>query len=789
MKALAGVIVTLLLAAPAVAGSLPSVETGHRPGPDVLYEPAAKAPQLQNVKPFRGRPILISGATAYRRGEFIYQDFLYDSHGASGVKDPSDPFTSTDFLFSPKAGTLTYPSDPRYANDAADLVEFRVKAMPNETLFRLTLNTIGDPERTAATIAIGNSDEPRDWPHAAGVRSPAQYFLTVHGTTAEFWDPGRQQVLGAPAVGVDLERRQITISVPHSVWDPVDTIQFAAGVGLWDTGTGEYLAPGSSRTETAPGGASPTGARIFNLAFRGNEPIPDFASIPAGVTIADAAAGAIYLGSWWREKAQADALASGDVSQFRKDIDFNVLVANERDDSDVPKNGAMDRILASHRIYGEGIDYAKLCGGLEAATSAYAPCEGPLAGQLQPYAIYVPKKPVPKRGYGLTLLMHSLSANYNQYLGTKNQSQLGERGDGSIVVTPSGRGPDGFYRDVAEADLFEVWADVARRFKLDSGLVAASGYSMGGIGTFRMLSRWPDLFARGFAVVGDGAPNEDLASLRNTPIMMWNAAADELVNVSSYEETVSELSRLGLRFTSWVFAAADHLTLATNDEYGPGADFLGTHRVDRDPAHVTYVVDPETDSERAASVADHVYWLSDLTLKEGAARGTIDVRSLGFGHGDAPVGEVQSGAGLLEGGTRGPTPYASQTLEWGEEPAEERADKLVVTTTDVATATIDAARARVSCAPEIELHGDANVTVHCTPPPKCEARLKLRLPSLKGRIKRIDVRRNGRRVKFTRRGRFVVVRRGGKGQAKIAIRVRLRNKRTITVSRTFAACH
>src|SRR5204862_6770015 len=124
---------------------------------------------------------------------------------------------------------------------------------------------------------------------------------------------------------------------------------------------------------------------------------------------------------------------------------------------------------------------------------------GPLVGQLQPYAIYVPKKPVPERGFGFTLLMHSLSANYNQYLGSRNQSQLGERGAGSIVATPAGRGPDGFYRDVAEADAFEVWADVARLYELDPQWSVATGYSMGGLGTFHMLSRWPDLFARGFA--------------------------------------------------------------------------------------------------------------------------------------------------------------------------------------------------------------------------------------------------------------------------------------------------
>jgi len=43
-----------------------------RPGPDILYWPLAHAPQLENSGPWRARPILISGASAYRDGEFLY---------------------------------------------------------------------------------------------------------------------------------------------------------------------------------------------------------------------------------------------------------------------------------------------------------------------------------------------------------------------------------------------------------------------------------------------------------------------------------------------------------------------------------------------------------------------------------------------------------------------------------------------------------------------------------------------------------------------------------------------
>ena len=157
---------------------------------------------------------------------------------------------------------------------------------------------------------------------------------------------------------------------------------------------------------------------------------------------------------------------------------------------------------------------------------------------------------MPADGYGLTLLLHSLDANYNQFLASNNQSQFGERGPGSIVITAEGRGPDGWYYDYAGADTFEVWADVAARYRLDPDWTAIAGYSMGGYGTYKFATQFPDLFAKAQPTVGppglgiwappsDPQPggaqsntNRMLGSVRNIPFLMWNAAQDELVPVA-----------------------------------------------------------------------------------------------------------------------------------------------------------------------------------------------------------------------------------------------------------------
>ena len=782
----------------AQAAGLPEVRSGARPGPDALYAPAPDAPQLQNTGPWTARPILISGASAYRDGEFLHQDWLTDDHGALGVKDPTDPFGVEAFLFSPKTGTATYPTDPVYANNAADLVELRVKPLADATAFRVTLNTLKDPERTAFTIALGGAadGEARAWPHEAGVTSPAELFLTVHGTTAELVDAASGTVRPGATASVDLERRQVDVRVPRSAWDPGRAVvRMAAGVGLWDRAAGTYLAvaPGPASATSAGGGGSPSGARLFNVAFRG-EDVPDVGGTGVGVTIADAAVGGGLDGSWWRERTQANILRDGDLRSAFAQVDFGKLADRVTDESAVPQDGPMDRILASRFAFGQGVDYAKACGGISAAF----PCDGAWLGQLQPYALYVPKKPRPAQGYGLTLLLHSLSANYNQYLGSKNQAQLGERGAGSLVVTPQGRGPDGFYTDIAEADTFEVWADVARHYPVDADWVAISGYSMGGFGTFRLASRWPDLFARGFSVVGRGSPDTSLASLRNVPLLSWAAAADELVNIQSTEATFREMDRLDLPVTHDLFPAADHLTIATNDEYGKGAAFLGEHRVDRDPPHVTYVVDPSGDSARAGAVADHAYWLSGLRVRDGAPRGTIDVRSEAFGVGDPQPGAVVQRSGAVEGGSRGPLPFAEREQAFAPAPATPKADKLVVRATGVRQAVVDTRRARVSCAPQLDVVSDGPLDLQLTCPPvprpkACSKTLRLKVPQVRGRrVVEVRVSRNGKLVKraTARRLRVVHVQRPRSGAFRLRITARTNGtkRRTVTVVRRYRGC-
>src|SRR4051794_10839152 len=410
-----------LCAAPAAGASLPTVASGARPGPSLLYASAPDAPQLQNTGVWQAPPILVSGAEAYRQGEFLYQDFLFDDHGGAGsADDPNDPFNQVENMFSAKHGTLSYPTDTAtFASNAADLVELRVKPLADATAFRVTLNTLKQADRTAFTIALGTSDAPLPWPHGANVVSPAQLFLTVHGTSAELLDAASgKPVAPAPTAAVDMARRQIDVRIPHAAWNPgTSTVRMTAGVGLWDPTAGTYLVPGPTATATTPGGASASGEALFNMAFRTDEPVPRINNPGVANSIVEGHALVEADGSWWRERRQGDVLAAGDVTPFGAEVSFAKLAGRVADESEVPKTGHLDRIFASRFAFGQGADFNAKC-----LTSTAAECTGRYVGQLQPYALYVPHKALPPEGYGLLITMHGLSANYNEFLGSNEAS-------------------------------------------------------------------------------------------------------------------------------------------------------------------------------------------------------------------------------------------------------------------------------------------------------------------------------------------------------------------------------
>lgn len=656
LTALAGLLLASLPPWGASAASLPGAPA-PRPGPDVLYAGESTAPQLENVGTWQADPILVSGATAYRRGEFLYQDHLYDDLGAGDA--------------------YRYPDDPRYAGNAADLVELRLKPLPGETAFRLTYNTMIDPMAVGTTIGLGDSARALPMPHGANARMPAEVFVTVRGFEADAVDAvtGVTVATGLP-VAVDPSRRQVEVRIPVSVFAPGGrrAVRVGAATGPW---SGAAYVPQAA-------------AAFFNVAFRQSE-----------------------TGGAWRTAQQASALASGDLSGFAARVDFARLAAKDNDESGVPGSGAQARIFASAYEQRQGRGDA-----VSRRPGCAAPCVLQYPGRLQPYGLYVPRRPPPATGYPLTIDLHGCGQTYATALGSRRQQQLGERGAGSLVLTPEARGDCYWYYGRAAADVFEAWADVARRYPLDPERTTIVGTSMGGYGALKLAAAYPDLFARAGAVAPcPGAGIEWtgarslpggrarhlrplLPALRNVPVTGWLATGDATCRYAAQVAMFERMAALGHRFSALTFDGVDHnaLAAAALADAQPLADFLGDARVQRDPARVTYVVSPAVSEPEFGLRADHAYWLSGITAARSSTAGRIDVDT---GAGDTPPGLPVDGSGVLAGGLA----YTSVS-RLGDPAGRSARNRLRVTARGVGAATVDAARARTGCRPAVRFKTD-----------------------------------------------------------------------------------
>ena len=717
----------------ASAGSLPQTSSGARPGPAPLYAPAPAAPQLANSAPFSAQPLLVSGTDAYRGGEYLYQDYLYDDRGAD-IRPLSTPGLNT--LSSPPDGDLLYPIGARYARNAADFVEFRTTVTASDVVYRITLNTVR--EQDAAVVGIGldtdcAGDEAENWPRQAGISSQGlDEFVTAWGTGGEVTSFGAvadtTAALPAGSVSMDTERNQMTIRVPRTSGggaldpkppgQPHETWCQVAGAGLWDATQMRWKpAPAGENpgADTPASGGSRSAPGVFNLAFRFDEQ-DSVTKMPGGnpQTPSTTFPG---TGAWF-EFQQSQALAAGSTQKkFRATVDYAKVMTGATEAAHPPR-----RVQA--RIYPSAIEPFE---GVQAANPTFG-------GRLQPYLLVVP--PALTGPPGLTFSLHSLGGNYSQFL-EYSPTQLKQFGDerGDLVATPLSRSQSGFYQNTSELDFFEVWADVARNFTLDSERVALTGYSMGGYGTYKLAAEYPDLFATAFTAVGPPSSGSEptgplLENLRWVPFLNWAQAVDELVPYPGPRAQQDRFTNLGLRSQLWTFPEGEHLTLAILDEWGPARDHLGMARVKRDPWRVDYVFQPQNDKPELGLIHDHAYWVSGLRARDatGSNRGRVSARSLAFGTGNPTTTAIAAPGAIVPGGNLpdgtplpSSNPYAADGIAWGSEAARPPENRLEVELANVASGTVDGTRARLDGAEplRVKLTGDGTG----------ELRLELPLPA------------------------------------------------------------
>ena len=91
----------------------------------------------------------------------------------------------------------------------------------------------------------------------------------------------------------------------------------------------------------------------------------------------------------------------------------------------------------------------------------------------------------------------------------------------------------------------QVLQRVRGQYKIDENRVYLMGHSMGGIGTWKIAPKYPDVWAAIAPISGNGAP-DTLGKIRNVPEIIVHGDNDPTVNVSGSRTMVARLKELGV---------------------------------------------------------------------------------------------------------------------------------------------------------------------------------------------------------------------------------------------------
>jgi pimeloyl-ACP methyl ester carboxylesterase len=628
--------------------------------------PAEAATKKRCMRPYSW----VAGTTTLCKGAVVHGDFVGDAWGAdTGATWPEQTRLGS---LSPSAGDQDYPAGQVAT---ADLVRLTLRVSGRRLLVSGLLHALYKRDSTVLAVAI-DTDANRE-------------------TGGGKWG--------------DLE-------VASAGWDKI--AYFKRGNTRTNTISGSMPLPKGKRWRIQAAAAIAESGQVMNVAFRPDD-YPGWSQNTAS-SATDSSTGSFF------EDQQAQALAEGDISQFGHTVRVRDM-KRRRTRRPTVKPGLHERVYTSRYTLppGEGMDLEGVPGrgGAENDPKLGFEQKFNFLGRYQPYGIYIPKA---KGRHGMQMVFHGSSSNLSALISQPGMQEVLGEGMNRILVTPEGRGTEGWGSDISERDLLDVMADVEKTYRVDRSRVFAGGYSQGGYVTYRMASLHPDRFAGAIDWVGftgDGANGSPtggpsytagaigngvdlIKNLLNVPTVMLYAGADYLVHAWTAQAMDDAFAATDNLYRYYMHPAAEHLTFAATDDWRKEAEYTKDLRRVKNPPRVVFTTAPFLDAPRFGIRHDRAYWISDVRTAGGEKDyGTVDLTTAGCG-GNLPELERTSGSG------EDPVPWTSDEQRAASMKALTAAPKLSGTLTGVKSLRIDAERACLTGKPvEYDIKTDKPVTL------------------------------------------------------------------------------
>lgn len=222
----------------------------------------------------------------------------------------------------------------------------------------------------------------------------------------------------------------------------------------------------------------------------------------------------------------------------------------------------------------------------------------------QPYGLYIPKNYDNNKKYPFVMMLHGAGSNHRLELRRvfgKSNAQGETDVEASlvfpelkdvdyIVAVPFARGTMG-YQGVAEKDVWDVFADVKKRFSIDEDRAYLTGLSMGGGGTLWIGLTRPDVWAA-IAPVCPAPPDGtiDLApNALNYPAWFHHGDKDQAVPVAVSRDWTKKLKELGSTVEYTEYPGVNHNSWENAYDKAQIFDWFSKYKRDKFPVRVRYV--------------------------------------------------------------------------------------------------------------------------------------------------------------------------------------------------------
>jgi poly(3-hydroxybutyrate) depolymerase len=218
------------------------------------------------------------------------------------------------------------------------------------------------------------------------------------------------------------------------------------------------------------------------------------------------------------------------------------------------------------------------------------------ASEIMPYRLYVPPSYKPGAegaAFPLIVALHGLGGTEDSFFTGYDglMPKLAEQ-HGYIVAAPLGYRVDGSYgwglgnapadpitrrvQERSEEDVMQVLQLVRQQYRIDENRIYLAGHSMGGIGTWKIAPKFPEIWAALAPFAGSGTPST-LERIRHIPQFVVHGDDDRTVNVQGSRSMVARAKEIGINVTYVEVPGGSHSGVVAPNL--PGMfEFFNTHK-------------------------------------------------------------------------------------------------------------------------------------------------------------------------------------------------------------------